>query len=93
MNDKAEATPVKGRRIYPDRLTGLMVLEPMDYAYHPDSATWYGKTPNGHMCNLKAHNVVVHEDETITVSPSIKVNAGPNEVWHGYLTRGVWDPQ
>lgn len=35
---------------------------------------WYGMTPNGHLAGLANHNVVEHEDGTITVAPSIKVS-------------------
>jgi hypothetical protein len=53
---------------------------------------WYGCTPNGHLCNFRAHEVVEHEDDTITVSPSILVYGGKDgaEVWHGWLEHGVW---
>lgn len=51
---------------------------------------WYGCTPNGHMCGLRKHGAVEHEDGTITVSPSILVSNADGELWHGYLERGVW---
>ena len=51
---------------------------------------WYCTTPNGHVGCLASHNVTEHEDGTITVSPSILVTHGSDEVWHGYLERGVW---
>jgi hypothetical protein len=38
--------------------------------------------------NLERHDVTVHDDKTITVSPSILVTGGGE--WHGYLERGVW---
>jgi hypothetical protein len=34
----------------------------------------------------QAHTVTVHEDGTITVSPSLVMPSG----WHGWLLRGVW---
>lgn len=53
--------------------------------------TWMVRTPNGHLGNLGAHDVVEHEDGTITVSPSILVsNPQQGELFHGYLDRGVW---
>lgn len=68
-------------------------LAPGDYALGPDGH-WHGRTPNGHGGNFAEHEVTVHEDGTITVSPSIKVSttsAGAEvELWHGYLERGVW---
>lgn len=44
---------------------------------------------------LGQHEVVEHEDGTITVSPSILVQTtwGPERTpheWHGYLERGIW---
>jgi len=53
---------------------------------------WYGCTPNGHACNLSAHEVIEHDDGTITVSPSILITGGPNweELWHGWLEHGKW---
>ena len=53
--------------------------------------TWMCNTPNGHLGNLRLHDVMEHEDGTITVSPSILVDrVGTGEGWHGYLERGVW---
>ena len=40
--------------------------------------------------NLANHDVVEHEDGTITVSPSIKIWNHEGEV-HGFLVRGVWE--
>lgn len=53
-------------------------------------STWMVRTPNGHLGDLAAHDVVEHEDGTITVSPSILVSDGTGELWHGYLERGEW---
>lgn len=69
------------------------LMQPGEYSKLPDG-TWYGCTPNGHTGNLSAHDVVEHEDGTITVSPSIAVSMRQDgkdvELWHGYLERGVW---
>lgn len=52
---------------------------------------WYGCTPNRMLAGLRLHDVVEHEDGTITVSPSILTTRGSTgERWHGYLERGVW---
>lgn len=41
--------------------------------------------------NLSSHDVIEHEDGTITVSPSILITQEwRNLQWHGYLERGVW---
>jgi hypothetical protein len=50
--------------------------------------TWYCVTPDGQLGSLRNHEVIEHEDGTITVSPSILVR-GERE-WHGYLEHGVW---
>lgn len=64
-------------------------LNPGEYAKGPDGA-WYAMTPNGHLGALALHDVVEHEDGTITVSPSILVKMNDQELWHGWLERGVW---
>ena len=40
--------------------------------------------------DIPQHEVTEHEDGTITVSPSILLDAGDLGQWHGYLERGVW---
>lgn len=55
--------------------------------------TWWGHCPGPDdlNCNLSAHQIVEHEDGTITVSPSILCTDGKaGHSWHGYLERGVW---
>jgi hypothetical protein len=39
--------------------------------------------------DLSKHDIIEHEDGTITVSPSILLGCGSRS-WHGYLDRGVW---
>lgn len=54
---------------------------------------WRATTPTGLHGDLTAHDVVEHEDGTITVEPSILVTTYENDCkieWHGYLRRGVW---
>jgi hypothetical protein len=47
--------------------------------------------PEGLMGNLRAHNVVEHEDGTITVTPSILTTMEHKGMQrHGYLTKGMW---
>jgi hypothetical protein len=80
-----------GRRVYDtDHFT------PGDYGRHPADGNWYACAPNGHLGNLSQHDVVEHDDGTITVSPSIVITRRDTErrqdveLWHGYLQRGVW---
>jgi len=63
-----------------------------------DKAVCYWRTPEGvwmlylPMCgagNLARHTVTEHEDGTISVSPSIRMNGHPLER-HGFLVRGEW---
>ncbi|MGE0456386.1 MAG: hypothetical protein AB7I13_00020 [Vicinamibacterales bacterium] len=81
-----------GRRV-PDE-TEPHLYEPGDYGRWADR--WWGRPPEcvrpgpfALYCNLEGHDVVEHEDGTITVSPSILIKAHDAE-WHGYLERGVW---
>ena len=81
---------MQGRRL-PD---GSKIFAPGDYAF--TDGQWHLKPPlNAHgksyVGTLGTHTVVVHEDGTITVSPSILQQYGDDEViWHGFLERGVW---
>jgi hypothetical protein len=65
-------------------------FEPGDYGRWERGGGWYARTPNGETANLTAHDVVEHEDGTVTVSPSIRVSIPTKELWHGFLERGVW---
>ena len=79
---------MQGKRV-PDAQDGVgFGLRPGEYGKL--STTWLCQTPNGHMGNLSAHHVVENPDGTITVTPSILVEDDGGELWHGYLTAGVW---
>lgn len=84
-----------GTRLYPIEGEGDFLFRifetPGSYGYTNDQ--WYCSTPNGLAGNLYKHQVIEHEDGTITVSPSILVSSGSQHKdpsWHGYLERGVW---
>lgn len=83
----------KGRRFYLPADPMAVVHRHLDDTRAGDywhwSLGWAGKCPNGLLCNLSKHAVTEHEDETITVSPSILCDNG-RESWHGYLEQGVW---
>lgn len=52
------------------------------------SVRWYARDPNGDALSIAGnHQVVEHEDGTITVTPSI---INPNGTFHGWLQRGAW---
>lgn len=70
-------------------------FQPGEYGrFLRDANNWYAQTPNDHCANLSGHNIIEHEDGTITVSPSILVSTRRQgvevELWHGFLDRGVW---
>jgi hypothetical protein len=73
---------MKGSRKYP-----YLALEPGDYGKLDNS--WHAMTPSGLRANLANHEVVEHENGTISVTPSILVDNG-RSTWHGHLTKGVW---
>ena len=88
-------TNVKGKRVelIPQE-GGFQLLQPGEYGKWTDGE-WYCETPNGHGGNLSAHTITEHEDGTITVSHSIRVSmrnseGADQELWHGFLERGVW---
>lgn len=59
-------------------------------AYWRDAhGTWVFVTPNGLFGSLACHDVTVHDDGTITVSPSI-LTQDHECLYHGYLEHGVW---
>lgn len=69
-------------------------LEPGEYGKDPNGVWWARVPQSGDFYagvgSLKNHEVVEHEDGTITVSPSILVTGHHDKQWHGYLERGVW---
>ena len=85
-----------GRRVYPNT-DGSFKLERGDYI-HVDGH-WYCRVPDDDMNDmdlgcLDKHQIVEHEDGTISVTPSILQHGRtpdwrPRD-WHGFLTRGEW---
>ena len=85
---------MQGRRVYPNE-EGDLVLAEGDYGIDPRSGHWMARPPGEHMGDLSNHEVVEHEDGTITVSPSILItayseSAGEKTTWHGFLEHGTW---
>ena len=89
---------MKGRRIYADEQVKLW-LAPGDFGRDPRDGVWYARPPHGmggplteapSMGSLEHHEVVEHQDRTISVSPYILIEEPPMPPWHGYLERGVW---
>lgn len=84
-------TTSPGRRVWPS--AGQLWLADGDYGFDPRDGHWKARPPGMHTGDLSRHEVVEHEDGTITVAPSILVTEwdGDCEIkWHGYLERGVW---
>lgn len=81
------ADGMKGARKSPDE-NGQLFLADGEYGKGANGI-WYARPPGYHMGNLLGHNVVEHNDGTITVSPSILISDGQTQ-WHGYLERGEW---
>ena len=83
---------VFGRRPLPLPLDDL---QPGDYWRHrhvPEyPGVWFAIPPEEgfSVANLTNHEVIEHDDATITVSPSIRVRHLDGE-WHGWLERGEW---
>lgn len=73
----------------PDGTDWSSKIRPGDYWKFADGE-WYAETPNGLTANISAHTIVEHHDGTISVSPSILVNAGSPKSWHGFLEKGIW---
>ena len=69
---------------------GFQLLNAGEYGKWKDG-TWYVETPNGCGVSLAVYEVVEYEDGTITVTPSILVSNRDGDLWHGYLTKGVWN--
>lgn len=81
-----------GRRVKFSKGWPSMVTKPGDYCKVPrgidprGDGIWYAMAPNGNIGALIGHEIIEHEDRTITVSPSIVMPLG----WHGFLEHGVW---
>lgn len=96
---------MQGRRVYLGDGETHLKLAPGDYG-KDERGVWKARPPQiiveglekqQHPLSgeLSQHEVVEHEDGTITVSPSILIHYPwgglPHEInWHGYLERGVW---
>ena len=81
---------MQGRRLYSPKYQDC---EAGDYWLNElrTPPVWELRSPNGHLGSLGNHDVVEHEDGTITVSPSILIsNPQQGELYHGFLEKGIW---
>ena len=72
---------------------GQLRLAEGEYGRDPRNGIWYARPPGQHLGSLANHEVIEHDDGTITVSPSILItgyDADCKIQWHGYLERGEW---
>lgn len=68
----------------------LHELQPGEYGKYENHG-WYCRPPDSDLLgNISSHQITEHGDGTITVSPSILINGGKPDAWHGYLERGIW---
>lgn len=82
---------MQGRRVPDSANQKLADWQTGDYGrvcYGGDRWYWFIRDPHGQLGNISGHQIVEHEDGTITVSPSI-LDPDPGG-WHGYLEHGVW---
>ena len=80
----------QGRRInyFDNPEDGHLYLGPGDYG-RETNGTWVIRPPRGDAGDIgdsTGHQVIEHEDGTISVSPSIDSPGA----WHGFLEHGVW---
>ena len=85
---------MQGHRIYPLE-DGKLHLREGDYGFDPSLNEWFIRPPGHHAGGIPHHEVVEHEDKTITVSPSILListdeQEDDRDEWHGFLEHGVW---
>lgn len=94
----AAGMSMQGRRVMPTSEGYLIGLDkPGDYGrvtrtlkevHGFDRQLWWQViAPDGSSCSLNpaVHTVIEHDDNTITVHPSIVTST-----WHGWLERGLW---
>lgn len=78
---------MQGKRV--DRLDDSL-FQSGEYGKISDG-NWYCCPPDSDLVgNLSGHEVVEHEDGTISVTPSILISSHKGESWHGWLTYGKW---
>lgn len=79
MSEQATRLYTPEGRLHPD-ITDDAICYWKDF-----DGQWWVYLPRGGAGALTNHQVVEHEDATITVTPSIRLGKR-----HGFLERGVW---
>lgn len=75
----------KGLKIKTKRIKGMEELDETKICYWKVEDKWMLYLPNCGVGGLGNHEVMEHEDGTISVTPSILMRKR-----HGYLTKGIW---
>ena len=73
----------------------LNVFDDSRICYWKEDGDWWLYIPLCGAGRLSQHQVVEHEDGTISVTPSILMyghSRGQKTTRHGYLAKGVWYP-
>jgi len=78
-------------KVQAKRVTDYDNRDETSICYWKYDTIWMMHIPNFGLGNLAGHRVEEHEDGTISVQPSIKIWDGTPTVYHGYLTRGIWE--
>jgi hypothetical protein len=71
-------------------------LLPGEYTKHENGDWWLylpgmGKYKDSlARINSNVWSIIEHEDNTITVNPSIRQSTKDRELWHGFLKSGIW---
>lgn len=75
------------------RVTKFEDIDDSVFCYYQEEGIWYLHIPGCGLANLANHRVIEHDDNTISVSPSILTtghDSGKAVQRHGYLERGIW---
>lgn len=75
------------------RVTKFEDIDTTTFCYYKLEGIWYLYIPGCGLANLGNHQIIEHEDGTISVSPSILTtghDSGKPVTRHGYLERGIW---
>ena len=81
---------IPGKRVY--LADDELPVNQGEYGRSPIDEKWYARVPaeGFGVGSLAKHDVIEHEDGTITVAPSILMTGHDGKQWHGYLTKGIW---
>ncbi len=63
------------------------------YWFNETYKKWFVHIPKVGVGNISRHDIIEHEDKTISVSPSILITTtfkGNKRQAHGFLEKGIW---